>query len=319
MYVEAISRRVVGSVLRRVRVRGPFVLRTFEPPVEAVEGRRVARVERVGKRIVLALEGELFVVVHLMIAGRFRWVEGVKGAGAAGKIALVLFEFDGGTLTLTEAGTKKRASIHVVAGRDALEAMNPGGLDVFTCTPAQFEARLKERNNTLKRALTDPRRFDGIGNAYSDEILHAAGMSPLRTTALVTSEQAGVLLDAARSTLTRWTERLREEFGLAEGGVATAGVGRFPGPGEITAFRPDFAVHGKYGKPCPVCGTSVQRIVYAENECNYCPRCQTEGKMLADRAMSRLLKDDWPRTVEEWEGGERAQSGRAAKHKSGET
>jgi formamidopyrimidine-DNA glycosylase len=225
-----------------------------------------------------------------MIAGRFRW-DAKVGAKPPGKIGLASFEFDGGTLLLVESSPKKRASIHVVRGRANLAPHDPGGVNVLACTIGEFASRLRAGNHTLKRALTDPHLFDGIGNAYSDEILHAARLSPVRLTSKLSDDEVARLLDAARTTLTTWTERLRSQF-----------AGRFPGPGDVTAFRPEFAVHGKFGRPCPVCGTSVQRIRYAENETNYCPRCQTDGKMLADRSLSRLLKKDWFRTVEEWEG-----------------
>jgi formamidopyrimidine-DNA glycosylase len=291
VYVEALEKRVVGRVLKRVRVRSAFLLRTFEPPVEAVEGRRVVGVERLGKRIVVRLEGELFLVIHLMIAGRLRWFEGeAKGVG---KIELADFEFENGTLVLTEAGTKKRASLHVVAGRAALGELDRGGLEVVGCSLAEFEERLRRENHTVKRSLTDPRLFSGIGNAYSDEILHGAKMAPTKLTQKMTGEEVARLHEAVQRVLGEWREKLRREFGLDNG------LGEFPGAGEITAFRPDFAVHGKFGKPCPVCGMKVARIVYAENECNYCPKCQTGGRLLADRSLSRLLKEDWPRVVEE--------------------
>ncbi len=305
VYVEALRPRVTGARLERVAVRNPFLVRSVEPPLESIEGGEVAGVERLGKRIVLEVgsgAGPLFVVLHLMIAGRLLWKP--PGTRARGKIDSAAFEFSpsragaAGTLILTEASTKKRASLHVVAGRGALCAHDPGGLDVSACKVAEFAGALRRENRTLKRALTDPRTIDGIGNAYSDEILHAARLSPVKRTGSLTEEETAGLLSACRGVLAAWTERLRGEFGLSGGGP-----GRFPGPGDITAFRPDFAVHGKYRKPCPVCGTAVRRIVHAENETNYCPRCQTGGRVLADRSLSRLLKDDWPRTVEEWEGG----------------
>jgi len=307
VYVEALRARVVGARLDRVIIRSPFLVRSVEPPVERTEGSLVAGVERLGKRIVLQLEpqgstGPLFIVVHLMIAGRLLWK--VPGARPGGKIDLAAFLFSpvraglAGTLILTEASTKKRASLHVLAGREALRAHHPMGLNVLACTVEEFSAALHRQSRTLKRALTDPRAIDGIGNAYSDEILHAARLSPVKRTASLSEEESARLLEACRRVLTKWTQRLCEEFGLS-GGLH----GRFPGPGDITAFRPDFAAHGRYGRPCPVCGTSIRRIVYAEHETNYCPRCQTDGKVLADRSLSRLLKDDWPRTVEEWEGG----------------
>ncbi len=295
VYVEALEKRVVGRVLRRVRVRSAFLLRTVEPPVEAVEGRRVGGVERLGKRIVVGLEGELFLVIHLMIAGRLRWFDGeAKGVG---KIELAEFEFENGTLVLTEAGTKKRASLHVVEGRKGLAELDPGGLEVIGCSVADFEERLRRENHTIKRSLTSPKLFSGIGNAFSDEILHGAKMAPTKLTQKMTGEEVARLHEAVQRVLGEWREKLRREFGLDKG--SNKGLGEFPGAGEITAFRPDFAVHGKFGKPCPVCGTKVARIVYAENECNYCPKCQTGGRLLADRSLSRLLKEDWPREVEE--------------------
>ena len=289
LYLSALRPRVVGKVLNRVRVVSPFVVRTFDPPVDALEGNPAERVERLGKRIVLAFPDELYLVVHLMIAGRFRW-EAKVGAKPPGKIGLASFEFDGGTLLLVESSPKKRASIHVIRGRSNVASHDPGGLNVLECAPGDFASRLRAGNHTLKRALTDPRLFDGIGNAYSDEILHAARLSPVRLTSKLSDDEVARLFDATRATLTLWIDRLREKF-----------ADRFPGPGDVTAFRPEFAVHGKFGEPCPVCGTSVQRIRYAENETNYCPRCQTDGKLLADRSLSRLLKKDWPKSVDEWE------------------
>ncbi len=289
IYVEALRARILGAPLSRLRIISPFVLRTFEPPVEAIAGQQVQSVERLGKRIVLALDGGPLVAIHLMIAGRLRWA--APGAKPPAKIALASFSFTGrGELFLTEASQKKRASIHLLAGEDELAAHNPGGIDVFAATAGEFAAALTSRNRTLKRALTDPHSFDGIGNAYSDEILHAARLSPVQLTGNLSSAEIQRLREAAKSTLAHWTETLRTEF-----------AGRFPGPGEITAFRPGFAVHGRFGKPCPVCGAAVQRIRYAENETNYCPRCQTEGRILRDRSLSRLLKDDWPATIEELE------------------
>lgn len=306
IYVECLTRRIVGAKLERLRVQSPFLLRTFEPPVEALEGLEVLRVSRLGKRILLHFPSDLFAVVHLMIAGRFRWSDAAASASPAppkpvrhplskSKIDQARFEFSSGALTLTEASQKKRASLHVVAGAAALQALAPQGLDVERSSISAFSERLLSENRTLKRALTTPRLFDGIGNAYSDEILHAARLSPLQLTRNLNEEETSRLHSAASRTLADWTARLWTEFELNHG------PGRFPGPGEITAFRPDFAVHGKFGQPCPVCGTKVQRIVYAENECNYCPRCQTSGAVLADRSLSRLLKDDWPRTIEEWD------------------
>ncbi len=290
IYLDALERRVVGCVIEDVRIVSPFVLRSVEPGVEEVVGRSVVGVRRVGKRIVLKVdtkeEEALFVVFHLMIAGRFRWVQ--RGGKVGGKIGLAYFDFADGTLALTEAGTQKRASIQVVRGVAALAALDPGGLEVLTADRDAFADELRRENHTLKRSLTDPRLFAGIGNAYSDEILHAARLSPILLTNKMNDEQITRLYDATRATLTRWIERLRAEFG-----------DKFPGAGDITAFRPDFAVHGRYDKPCPDCGTPVQRIRYAENETNYCPQCQTGGRVLADRSLSRLLKDDWPRRVED--------------------
>ena len=291
LYMKALEPRIVGQAVGRVRVVSPFVLRTFEPPVEAMEGRRVRSLRRLGKRIVLALDDELFAVIHLMIAGRFRWSD-KPAAKLPGKITLAAFDFEHGTLLLTEASPKKRASLHVVQGEAALAAHQPGGLEPLEATLESFAAGLKQGNHTLKRALTNPRLFSGIGNAYSDEILHAAGLSPVQLTQSLSDEESHRLFDATRATLTQWIDKLAADFG-----------DRFPGGGEVTAFRPEFAVHGRFGQPCPVCGTSVQRIRYAENETNYCPRCQTGGKLLADRSLSRLLKKDWPRTIDAWEQG----------------
>lgn len=288
-YIGALRPRVAGRVLSRVSIKGPFLLRTFEPPVEAVEGKRVIRVERLGKRIVFAVEDELFLVLHLMIAGRLLWK--APGSKPAGKIDLAGFDFgDSGVLFLTEASPKKRASLHVLRGRAALEAEDRGGIDVLACTPAEFSSSLVAENRTVKRRLTDPRAFSGIGNAYSDEILHAARLSPVKLTRALNTEEVERLCASTKKVLSEWIDRLRAQF-----------RDRFPGVGDITAFRPEFAAHGKYGKPCPVCGSPVQRIVHAENETNYCATCQTGGKVLADRSLSRLLKDDWPRTIEEWE------------------
>ncbi len=286
VYVECLKPRVVGQPLERARVKSVFLVRTVEPPLQVAHGRRVENVERLGKRVVLALEDGLFLVFHLMIAGRFRW--GASGAGIQGKIGLAAFDFPTGTLLLTEAGSRKRASLHVVQGRDALDRHDPGGIDVFAATPDEFRAALTRENHTLKRTLTDPRVLSGIGNAYSDEILHRARLSPLALTSRLSAEEATRLLGAARATLANWTARLRAE----------AGDGF---PEKVTAFREGMAVHGKFGKPCPDCGCPVQRIVYAQNETNYCATCQTGGKLLADRALSRLMKDDWPRTLAEWE------------------
>lgn len=298
VYIDCLTPRVLGRTLDRITIRGPSLLRTFDPPLEAAEGRVVRAVQRLGKRIVLGLEPDLFLVLHLMIAGRLRWKE--PGARPAGKIDSAAFGFDSGTLVLTEAGTQKRASLHLVRGEAALGALDPGGIDPLSASVEQFAAALRRENHTLKRALTDPRLLSGIGNAYGDEILHAARLSPVRLTRALTDDEIARLHAAARETLHAWISRLRQQFGIA-GGSATPGVGRFPGPGEITAFRPGFAAHGRFGRPCPACGTAIQRIVHAESETNYCPRCQTSGRVLADRALSRLLKNDWPRTIEEIE------------------
>jgi len=288
-YLSALRPRVVDRLLSRIVIKGPFLLRTFEPPADAAEGKRVVSVERIGKRIVLGLEADLFLVIHLMIAGRLLW----KAAGTkpTGKIDLASFDFgEAGVLVLTEASPKKRTSLHVIHGRDALAAQDRGGIDVLACSPDDFGRVLIHENRTLKRRLTDPRAFSGIGNAYSDEILHAARLSPIKLTGSLKPDEIARLRESTVRVLKVWIDRLRAEF-----------KDRFPGVGEITAFRPEFAVHGKYGKPCPDCGSPVQRIVHAENETNYCAICQTGGRVLADRSLSRLLKEDWPRTIEEWE------------------
>jgi len=284
VYRDALAARVRGTRLLRVGIVNPFVLRTAVPPIGEVEGKRVRDVRRLGKRLVLALEGELFLVLHLMIAGRLRWL--ARDAKPPARITLAIFEFPAGRLAFTEAGTKRRASLHCVAGEAALAAFDPGGLEVLACDAASFSSRLRSENHTLKRALTDPRLFAGIGNAYSDEILHRARLSPLALTGKLDDSDVTRLLEAAQAVLTEWTERLRVQTGDAF-------------PEGVTAFRPEMAVHGRYGKPCPVCGAPVQRIVYAENECNYCARCQTGGVILADRSLSRLLKKSWPRSIDE--------------------
>jgi formamidopyrimidine-DNA glycosylase len=286
VYIERLRPRIEGQVLQRVRLASPFLLRSVDPPLAAVAGKRVLGLRRLGKRVVVALEGDLFLVLHLMIAGRLHWKP--PGAKVPGKVGLAAFDFAGGTLTLTEAGTKKRAALHVVRGEEVLTAHNPGGLEVLEADEAAFQAALLRENHTLKRALTDPRLFSGIGNAYSDEILHRAGLSPITLTQRLSAEEIGRLFAAVRETLLDWVERLRQEAGDDF-------------PEKVTAFRAGMVVHGRFGKPCPACGTRVQRIVYAENETNYCPRCQTGGKVLADRSLSRLLKDDWPRSIEELE------------------
>jgi formamidopyrimidine-DNA glycosylase len=286
VYVESIERRVAGEVLERVRILSPFVLRSVDPPLADAEGQRVSGVRRLGKRVVLVLEGDLFLVVHLMIAGRFRWRP--PGAKAPGRIGLAAFDFTSGTLLLTEAGSKRRASLHLVRGAAALAAFDRGGLEPLEATAAAFTERLRLESHTLKRALTDPRLFSGIGNAYSDEILHRARLSPLRLTRQLTDEEAARLHAATRTVLLEWVDRLRREAGEEF-------------PEQVTAFREGMAVHGRHGKPCPVCGTPVQRIRYADNETNYCPGCQTDGRLLADRALSRLLREDWPRNLDELE------------------
>jgi formamidopyrimidine-DNA glycosylase len=283
VYTERLADKVQGRVLQRVKVLHPFLLRTAVPPLSQAEGRTVAGIERLGKRVVLALDNGLFLVIHLMLAGRLRWLP--PGGKPPGKISLAVFEFDSGSLVLTEAGSQRRASLHVVADRAALQAMDPGGIDVMTADLATFSERLLRENHTLKRQLTDPRLFSGIGNAYSDEILHRAKLSPILLSKAMQPAQVAQLFDATRAVLAEWTDRLRAEAG--------------DWPEKVTAFHPQMAVHGRYGQPCPVCGTPVQRIVHADNETNYCARCQTGGKLLADRALSRLLKASWPKNVDE--------------------
>ena len=284
VYVEQLRRRVAGEPLRRVRLGSPFVLRSVDPPLDAVESRRVRSVARLGKRIVIGLDGDLSLVIHLMIAGRLRWRP--PGAPIPRRRGLAAFDFPGGTVLFTEEGGTKRASLHVAGGADALRRHDPGGLEVLEADAAAFRARLTGENHTVKRALTDPRLFSGIGNAYSDEILHAARLSPLKWTRRLTDAEIARLFEAARETLAGWTERLRHETG-----------DRFPE--KVTAFHEGMAVHGRFGRPCPACGAPVQRIVYASNEANYCPRCQTGGRLLADRSLSRLLGSDWPRSLDE--------------------
>ncbi len=284
VYREALERRIRGLPLEQVRIKTPFLLRTVDPPIQSVVGRVVSGVSRLGKRLVLDFGDELFLVMHLMIAGRLRWLG--REAKGPGRITLAAFDFPIGTLVLTEAGTRRRASLHVVKGKNGLAALDRGGLEVLTAGVAEFGARLRSENHTLKRALTDPRLFSGIGNAYSDEILHDAKLSPLALTSRLTEEEVTRLHRACITTLERWTDRLRADVGDGF-------------PEGVTAFREGMAVHGRFGLPCPVCGSPVQRIRYAENETNYCTRCQTGGRLLADRALSRLLKGDWPRSLDE--------------------
>ena len=286
VYVEAIATRAVGQPLVAVRLGSPFLLRSADPPLRTAEGKRVLGVRRLGKRIVLALEDDLFLALHLMIAGRLHWKE--RGARLPGRVGLAGFDFPEGTLVLTEAGTKRRAALHLVRGEAALAALDRGGLEPLGASREDFEAALRRGNHTLKRALTDPALFSGIGNAYSDEILHRARLSPVKLTSRLDADEVARLQAATQEILTEWTDRLRRE---AAGGF----------PEGVTAFRPEMAVHGRHRQPCPVCGTPVQRIVRAENEVNYCPRCQTGGQILSDRSLARLLKEDWPRTIEELE------------------
>jgi formamidopyrimidine-DNA glycosylase len=283
VYREALESRLVGATLERVQLFSPFLLRTALPPIRSVERRRVLEVRRVGKRLALGLDGELWLVLHLMIAGRLHWF--APGTAISRRPALARLEFSSGTLSLTEAGTKRRASLHVVEGEIGLRSQDPGGLEVIGSSPDEFAQRLRSENHTLKRALTDPTLFSGIGNAYSDEILHAARLSPVVLTSRLDDQEIRRLHVAAETQLRLWTDRLRRLV-----------AGQFPE--KVTAFREEMAVHGRFRKPCPTCGTPVQRIRYAENETNYCARCQNEGRLLADRALSRLLKQDWPKTVD---------------------
>jgi formamidopyrimidine-DNA glycosylase len=286
VYIEALEKRIQGSVLEHVRLASPFLLRTAVPPLSSVEGKKIVELRRLGKRICFGLEGDLWLVLHLMIAGRLHWYD-ERAKAAKGRVSAV-FNFRSGSLTLTEAGTQKRASLHVVDGEAGLENLNPGGLEVFDATLDEFAHALRARNHTLKRVLTDPRILSGIGNAYSDEILFAACMSPFTLTQKLSDKDVAHLFDTIKLTLSDWVERLRFEA-----------RDRFPE--KVTAFRSDMATHGKYGEPCPRCGSKIQRIRYGSNETNYCPTCQTGGKLLADRSLSRLLKQDWPRTPEELE------------------
>ena len=291
VYVEHLRRRVVGQPLEHARVASPFLVRSFDPPLRAAEGKRVRGVHRMGKRIVFDLEDDLHLVLHLMIAGRLRWRD--RGAKVPGKVGLAAFDFPDGTLVLTEASPKKRASLYVVRGYDALRALDPGGLEPLTSTLETYAEALRRERHTVKRALTDPHLFSGIGNAYSDEILWRAKMSPVRMTTAMADDEIARLRDATLTTLREWTERLARATGDAF-------------PEEVTAFREEMAVHGRYKKPCPACGTPVQRIAYAANESNYCATCQTGGKLLADRSLSRLMRDDWPKTLEELEARKKA-------------
>jgi formamidopyrimidine-DNA glycosylase len=286
VYIEALSARIVGQKLERVRLLNPFLLRTADPPISAVEGKRVTGLRRIGKRIVIGFEGGMFLVLHLMIAGRLRW--GAASGKVPGRIGLAALEFSSGSLVFTEAGTRRRASLHLVQGEETLRRFDPGGLEVLEVDQATFASRLKAENHTLKRVLTDPRIFSGIGNAYSDEILHRARLSPIALTFQLADEEVARLCGATKAVLTEWTQRLRQEAGEAF-------------PEKVTAFRDAMAVHGRYGQPCPACGAPVQRIVHADNETNYCARCQTGGRILADRALSRLLKKSWPRSIDDLE------------------
>jgi len=286
VYLEALERRVAGKRLERMQIPSPFVLRSYDPPIDTLTGRVVRGVRRIGKRLVLEFDGELFLVMHLMIAGRLRWRAPGQKPGIGAKLLLASFQFPTGTLYFTEAGSKKRASLVAVRGEAALRALDPGGVEPLEATREEFRAALARESHTLKRSLTDPRLFSGIGNAYSDEILHAAKLSPLKLTRSLSEEESQRLHDATRATLEKWTAILRAE----------AGDGF---PEKVTAFHEEMAVHGRFRKPCPVCGSPVQRIVYAQNECNYCATCQTGGRLLADRSLSRLLKDDWPKSIDD--------------------
>jgi len=284
VYVEALEARLVGQPLMKFRLASPFVLRTFEPPAAELVGKTVREVRRMGKRIVIGFEGDLFVIIHLMIAGRFKWL--APNGKIPGKLGLAAFDFPNGTLLMTEAGSKKRASIHIVRGEEAVRAHDPGGLEIFEATLAQFSDALTRERHTLKRSLTDPHNFSGIGNAYSDEILHRARLSPVQMTTNLSSKETARLFEATKNVLNEWTERLRAEA-------------KTKFPEHVTAFREGMAVHGRFNQPCPDCGSPVQRIVYADNETNYCARCQTGGRLLADRSLSRLLNVDWPKSIDE--------------------
>lgn len=315
VYIEALEQRILGQTLKHITIASPFLLRTAAPPIRSAKGRKVTEIRRLGKRIALGLEDDLWLVFHLMIAGRFHWDDRpVKTS----KVRLATFDFSSGSLSLTEAGTQRRASLHVVQSRSELERLNPGGLEIFEASLAEFAATLQSASHTLKRALTDPRLFSGIGNAYSDEILWEARLSPVALTQKLTSDQIERLYDATRATLTKWTDLLRHELVRGNSPTVREGVASASGkrarikgsseqtyetafPENVTAFRPEMATHGKYGQPCPRCGAKIQRIRYASNETNYCPVCQTAGKLLADRSLSRLLRSDWPRTADELE------------------
>jgi formamidopyrimidine-DNA glycosylase len=286
LYLHALRTRIAGHTLEKIRLASPFLVRSFDPPIDQANGRKVVSLRRLGKRLVWQLEGDLFLIIHLMIAGRFKWVD--RGAKVPGKVGLAAFDFDNGTLIFTEAGSQRRASLYLVKGEVEVESHDPGGLEVLTSSVEEFGKALTSENHTLKRALTDPHLLSGIGNAYSDEILHAAKMSPMLLTSKLTPEQIESLHAHVIGVLTKWRDELIAETGE-----------KFPE--KVTAFREGMAAHGRYGKPCPVCGTPIQRIQYATNEANYCPTCQTGGKLLADRGLSRLLKDDWPKSLEELE------------------
>jgi formamidopyrimidine-DNA glycosylase len=288
IYIESLEARIVGKRLENIRLASPFILRTVEPRVDKVRGKTILGLQRIGKRIVFELEDELYLVIHLMIAGRFHWKK--PKTRIPGKVGHAAFDFSTGTLLLTEASTKKRASMHIVRGRSALAEFDRGGIEVLESSLEAFRSALLRENHTVKRSLTDPRLFSAIGNAYSDEILHRSRLSPLKLTRQLTEDEIVRLHRATISTLQEWIERLRSETGSEF-------------PEKVTAFREEMAAHGRFGKPCPVCGSRIQRIVYAENECNYCPRCQTGGRLLSDRSLARLLKDDWPKTIDEVEAG----------------
>ena len=307
VYIEALEKRILGQRLEHVRIVSPFLLRTVEPPAASAEGKKVVALRRLGKRICIGVEGEIWLVLHLMIAGRLHWFERASGKSVklSGRQNLAAFEFSNGTLVWTEAGTQKRASLHLAGGEEGLRELDPGGVEVLECGLDEFAAVLRSENHTLKRALTDPRWFSGIGNAYSDEILWTAKLSPTTQTQKMSDEQVARLFEATRATLMGWVERLRTETGE-----------KFPE--KVTAFRPEMAVHGKYKQPCPRCGSKIQRIKYASNETNYCATCQTGGKLLADRAFSRLLREDWPRTLEELETVMREKSGLPLRHRATE-